>query len=214
MYNASYSNISQIKGPSGWYWINTPLGPVHTYVNQEYDGGGWAMVIANRAGTGGMTNLTYDNAVNTCNIRVSNDATNYFGRKLSTLDNYNVWIGLKYWSYLSKRVTSNKITVVQYVSGTSGTPLNGSHSYRSRWTFDTFSPTYAFSGYGGISNEVGSLAPGLYSYHAANGYNLTSYDVDQDAYGTNCSTSYGNNPWWYGSCWSGSYFGYNNGPYW
>jgi len=47
---------------------------------------------------------------------------------------------------------------------------------------------------------------------------LTTYDNDQDAYGSgNCSTFYNNNPWWYGACWSGNYFagnGYQDAPYW
>lgn len=212
-YNARYTDVSQIKGPSGWYWINTPIGPVHTYVNQEYDGGGWVLVIANTSGTAGMRNLTYQEAISSCNIR-THAGINSFGTKLGALSNYNFWVGLNYWPYLSKRVTSNKITLVQYIAGPSGVSLDGTHNFRSRWTFDNFSSSYAFSGYGGIVNEIGGAAPGLYSYHAANQFSLTTYDMDQDAYGSNCSSSYGNNPWWYGACWSGSYFGYDNGPYW
>ena len=65
----------------------------------------------------------------------------------------------------------------------------------------------------GIDDETGTGAPGFFSYHA-NSYSLTTYDRDQDGHSGNCSTSYGNQPWWYGSCWDGSYFGHNNGPYW
>jgi hypothetical protein len=57
-----------------------------------------------------------------------------------------------------------------------------------------------------ISDETGTGSPGFYSYHAANGFSLTTYDNDQDVYGANCSNLYNNNPFWYGACWSGNYF--------
>ena len=216
-YNGRYNSVSEITGPSGWYWINTNLGPVQTYVDQSYDGGGWALVIANRWNTGGMRNLTYSNA--TTNSNFTTDGSNYLpiGSKLGGLSNYNVWIGTNFWSTLSGRVTSNKVTVVQFVANSFGVPLSatGSHTKRYRWRFDNFNATYAMSNATAISDETATGAPGLYSYHAANAFNLTTYDNDQDAYGSsNCSVSYGNNPWWYGACWSGNYFGYDNGPYW
>jgi hypothetical protein len=107
---------------------------------------------------------------------------------------------------------------VQYVSGTNGTALNGSHTKRYRWRFNNFTATYGFSGAEAVSDETSTGAPGFYSYHAANGFSLTTFDNDQDVYGQNCSTLYGNNPFWYGSCWSGNYFGggsgYVDAPYW
>lgn len=219
-YNGQYNSVSDIKGPSGWYWINTSLGPVHTYVDQSYDGGGWVLVLANRAGQGAMSNLTYYDAVNTCNIRTSSNTTVTSGNKLSALSNYDVWIGTKFWSLLSGRVTSSKVTVVQFVAGTNGIALSstGSHNKRYRWRFDNFNSTYGFVGATGISDETGTGAPGFYSYHAVNGYSLTTYDVDQDVNGGNCATYYGNTPWWFGSCWDGFYFpnggGYSNYPNW
>lgn len=215
-YNGVYNSVSEISGPSGWYWINTDLGPVHTYVDQSYDGGGWVLVIANRWNTGGMRNLTYNNAVNTCNFTTNGSDYITAGSKLAALNNYNVWIGTKFWSTLSGRVTSNKVTVVQFVASSYGVELGatGSHTKRYRWRFDSFNTTYAMSNVAAISDETGTGSPGFYSYHAANGFNLTTYDNDQDAYGSNCSSLYGNNPWWYGACWSGNYFGYDNGPYW
>ena len=220
-YSGRYNSVSEIKGPSGWYWINTTLGPVHTYVNQDYDGGGWVLALANRGGTGGMNNLTYNDAVNNCNIRTSSSTTaTPIGSKLTTLDNYNVWLGTKYWSTLTGRVTSSKVTVVQFVSTTNGTALNAtaSHNKRYRWRFDNFNSTYGMVGATAISDETSTGAPGMYSYHAVNAYSLTTGDVDQDPYGTNCSNMYNNNPFWYGACWSGNYFaggsGYSDAPYW
>ena len=219
-YNGYYKSVSDIKGPSGWYWINTALGPVHTYVNQDYDGGGWVLVLANRAGQGAMSNLTYFNAVNTCNIRTNNNTVIAPGSKLSSLSNYDIWIGTKYWSILSGRITLNKITVVQFVAGTNGITLNstGSHNKRYRWRFDNFNSTYGMVGATAISDETGTGAPGLYAYHAINGFSLSAYDVDQDANGANCSVYYGSTPWWYGACWDGHYFpnggGYSNHVNW
>jgi hypothetical protein len=218
-YGPSYNSVAEITGPSGWYIINTAAGPCQTYVNQTYDGGGWCLVLANRANTGGFSNLNYVDATTQCNFRGGTSAaTNIVvpsGSKLNSLADYNVWVAPLFWPLLASRATSEKITVVQFVAGTNGTTLNGSHTKRYRWRFDSFNSRWGMIGPTAISDETGTGAPGLYSYHAANGYSLTTYDVDQDAYSSNCSTSYGNNPWWYGACWSGNYFGYDgNTPYW
>lgn len=219
-YGGRYSSVSQITGPSGWYWINTTLGPVHTYVNQEYDGGGWVLALANRAGQGAMASLSYYDAVNSSNIRTTSNTNIAPGTKLSGLANYDMWLGTKYWSALTGRVTASKTMVVQFVSGTNGTTLNdtGSHNKRYRWRFDNFNASYAFVGATSISDETSTGAPGFYSYHAVNGYSLSAYDLDQDAYVSNCATTYGNTPWWFGACWDGFYFpnggGYSNNPNW
>jgi hypothetical protein len=108
--------------------------------------------------------------------------------------------------------------VVQFVS-TAPVALGstGSQTKRYRWRFDNFNSTYGITGATAISDETGTGAPGFYSTHAANGYNLSTYDNDQDTNGGSCSTYYNNNPWWYESCWSGNYFaggGYQDAPYW
>ena len=220
-YGGRYNSVSEIKGPSGWYWINTGYGPVQVYVDQTYDGGGWVLALANRALQGAMTNLKYVDAVGSCNIRTNYNTIVSPSSKLSALSNYDVWLGTQFWSTLTGRVTSSKITVVQFVSGTNGTALGatGSHNKRYRWRFDNFNATYGMVGTVSISDETATGVPGLYSYHALNGFSLTTYDVDQDTLGTNCSTQYANTPWWYGACWSGHYFvgagsGYTNYPNW
>ena len=206
-----YRSVSEITGPSGFYNVKTSQGTVIVYVNQSYDGGGWVLVIANRWGTGGVGDLNYYDALNRANYRVSDTPRPPRGIGLA---DFNCWVGLKYWQELAGRATANKITVVQYVSGTNGVELQEGHTKRYRWRFDNFTTTYAFSGATSISDETGTGTPGLYSYHAANGFSLSTFDNDQDTYGPNCSTLYGNNPWWYGDCWSGNYFGFDNGPYW
>jgi hypothetical protein len=222
-FGGRYTSVSQITGPSGFYtiWFNNE--PVKVYVDQEYSGGGWVCVLANRASTGGMSNLTYQDAVNKCNYRTggSNQSAgpNYDFGKMGTLADYNIWIGTKYWPLLGYRNNSSYITVVQYVAGTNGIKLGttGSHTKRYRWQFSGWSATYGFSGVSAVSDETGTGAPGMYSYHAANGFPLSTYDLDRDQNGGNCSTYYNNNPWWYGSCWDGNYFagsGYADAPYW
>lgn len=217
-YGGKYNSIKEITGPSGFYTINCDGIPVTVHVNQEYDGGGWVCVMQNSRDTGGMSNLTYADAVNSSNYRKTDGSNSVVApADLTTIPNYNVFLGTKFWKYFGYRADASYITVVQYVSSTYGTPLNqtGTHTKRYRWKFSSFSTTYAFQSAAGVADETSTGAPGMYSYHAANGFNLTTYDQDQDAYsGYNCSTSYGNNPFWYGACWSGNWWGYGNTPYW
>lgn len=232
-YGRYYTNISQLpaSAPTGWYtfYNKTHRQYVPVYVDQDYDGGGWVCVIANRRYTAGMHNLTYDNAINTPNYRTepsSDDATNTAVAAPDTynkdLTDYNILIGLKFWDMFGGRHASGKISIAQYAASTNGIQLNdtGNHSERSRWYFTNFdSGTYwRSSGTGFTSNEVGSTSPGMYSYHFANRYSMTTYDADHDAHGAaNCATYYNNNPFWYGACWSGNQFaggGHVDGPYW
>jgi hypothetical protein len=112
------------------------------------------------------------------------------------------------------------MTIVQFVSGTNGTRLGstGSHNKRYRWSSTGFSNLYAFQGVTALSDETSTGSPGMYSFHAANGYNLSTYDMRQDTYGgSGCSAMYNNNPFWYNACWSGNWFaggGYADAPYW
>lgn len=216
-YGPRYNKVSEITGPSGFYSIKFGSEYATVYVDQTYDGGGWICVLANRTNTNGLTNLTYSDAVNSCNYRTGAGSTTVPVTELTSgLSSYNIWVGTKYWELLGKRVNSSYVTVVQFVAPTLGTALGstGSHTKRYRWRFNNFSSTYAFTGVAAVSDETSTGAPGFYSYHAANGFSLSTYDNDQDVYGANCSTLYSNNPWWYGACWSGNYFGYGNLPYW
>lgn len=222
-----YNSAFDITGPSGFYTINTPLGPVVSYVDQDYDGGGWVQVINNTAYTGGMSNLSYYDAVNTCNFRnpgANNGSNTSRGVKgLSGVSGYNSFIGVKFWQYLAGRVSTGNITVVQYVS-TSPVPLGstGSQTKRYRWRFNfsngIYNPgyqTFNMVNATGISDETGTGAPGFLTYHAANSFPLTTYDNWQ--FWNGCATYYNNNPFWYGYCWSGNYLaggGYQDAPYW
>ena len=226
-YGPFYDDISQVTGSSGWYGIYNSTHGVYVpvYVDQSYDNGGWVCVLANRRYTAGMNNLKYTDAVNSCNYRTepsSDDSTNtpaiLSNLKNLGLDDVNVWVGLKFWSMFGGRKTSNKIEVVMFAAATNGTALSATSSHSERYTFrfDDFltSNNYKWSNVSNGSIAAGSLTPGLYSY---TNRNLTTYDNDNDSNSGNCSTYYNNNPWWYGSCWSGNMFaggGYIDGPYW
>ena len=201
--SANYLRFNAGITTNGMYWLNPGgLGANQFYLNFDFDSTRvWTMVIANRINTGGMNNLTYSNATGAVvNTRGTYDANL----------NFNLWVGLNYWPYLGN-------TINQYVS-TSATGLSGSHTKRSRWKYSGWSSTYAFIYPRSIINDVGGSTPGWYSYHAVNGFSLTTFDNDQDVYGANCSTLYNNNPFWYGACWSGNYFaggsGYADASYW
>ena len=199
--SANYLRFNAGITTNGMYWLNPGgLGANQFYLNFDFDSTRvWTMVIANRINTGGMNNLTYSNATGAVvNSRGTYDANL----------NFNLWVGLNYWPYLGN-------TINQYVS-TSATGLGGSHTKRARWKYSGWSSTYAFIYPRSIVNDIGDT-PGWYGYHAVNGFSLTTYDNDQDQNGGNCSSYYANNPFWYGSCWSGNYFaggGYADAPYW
>jgi hypothetical protein len=224
-YSGYYRSVRDIGDqPTGWYNIDL-LGDGNRqffYVDQDYDGGGWICVLANRGNTGGMKNLTYNNGINNVNYRSgTSNATNAVADPRvgsRSLADYNVWVGLKYWFPLAGRVTADKVTIVQFVATSNGTALSGTHTKRYRWRFDSWNSEYAFVGSAAVSDETNTGQPGMYFYHATNTtFGLTTYDVDNDINGGNCGTYYNNNPWWYGSCWSGNYFsggGYQDKPYW
>lgn len=232
-YGRYYTDISQLpaSAPTGWYtfYNKTHRQYVPVYVDQDYDGGGWVCVIANRRYTAGMHNLTYDDVINTPNYRTepsSNNGTNTTVAAPDTynedLTDYNILIGLKFWDMFGGRHASGKISIAQYITNTgNGIKLSttGSHTFRSRWYFTNFDSGnyWKSTGTGFTSNEVGSTSPGMYSYHFANAYSMTTYDADHDVHGGNCATFYNNNPFWYGACWSGNQFaggGHVDGPYW
>jgi len=212
-----YTSVSQVTGPTGWYPIRLSSGTAMVYINQDYDGGGWVLVGANRINTGGMTNLDYYDAVNSCNYRNSQNQVQV--TTSTSLSDVNAFVGVNYWQELAGRLTANRITVVQYVS-TSVVGLNatGSHNKRYRWrgsfsnaTYTFNASTFTWTNVEGLSDETGTGAPGFFSYHAANGFPLTTYD--NYGYWNACATYYTNQGFWYGSCWSGNIWGGGPGNY-
>lgn len=216
-----YNSAAEITGPSGWYMIRVGGKPRPFYVNQDYDGGGWVLVMANRRYTAGMNNLKWNDAMYSVNYRHggSDDATNELGigRSSPPLSDFNAWVGLNFWRELAGRASSGKITVVQYTANTNGVPLNGTHNQRIRFNGTHFNTNGAFQGKALNSLEVNNNGWGNSGFYSMMGNKLTTYDKDLDSNSGNCSTYYNNNPFFYTSCWTGNIFaggGYVDGPYW
>jgi len=220
-YDVTELSSIQNAGSTGWYNIKISGTNVPVYIDQDYDGGGWICVMANRRYTAGMNNLKWDDAVYKVNYRHNgtNNGTNDRGMKPvanMTLADVNIWIGLNFWEAFGRRKESGYVNVVLYCANTDGIELNdtANHSDRHRWKFTNWTSQFAFYGATNIATDVGSQS-GMYS-HATSGASLTAYDRDLDTNGGNCATYYNNNPWWYTSCWTGNLFaggGYNDGPY-
>ena len=190
--------------PTGFYWLLVD-GIAHLFwVDMVYAGGGWILVLNNRINTSGMTGLNYQSAIS----RVINYRGSYNSMPVNNPSSFNLWVGLDAWVKLANANFSTTNRVCEMVAG-SFQPLGAVHNHtkRASWDWTGWGGSYAWTGPSNSKIELGGSLPGLYTYHIANGYNLTTFDVDQDASGSNCSTNYGNNPNWYGACWSGSPFG-------
>lgn len=221
-YSISDLSLIQDAGPTGWYNIKFGTNNVPVYIDQDYDGGGWICIMANRRSTAGMNNLSYNDAITKANYRHNgtNNGTNDRGLKSGanlSLSDVNIWIGLDFWERFGYRKESGYINVVQYFAGTNGVGLSAtsSHSERHRWKFTGWGSQYRFLGGTSVANDVGGNT-GMYSSHVLAGAGLTTYDRDQDSNSGNCATYYNNNPFWYTSCWSGNMFAggsYVDGPH-
>jgi hypothetical protein len=189
------------------YFLNPGgLGVNRFYIDFTYKPGSpMTMVISNRWATGGVGYATY--------ARCTGPWVNPTGTYDANL-NFNLWVGLDYWRYLGDTVLQGaKGSQASYSAGTHNV-APGSMDRLAKWKFAGFTSTYAFKYARDYSNLIGSTTAGLYGYHAVNEYSLSTYDQDQDVAGGNCSADYGSKPWWYGACWDGNYFGFDNGPYW
>lgn len=194
---------------TGWYWIAAGNTVGRFWVDMSYSGGGWVLVINNRLGNNGLPSLSYADAttkvINFRSTSSTSPGVNYGNHY--TPNNFNLWVGLDAWKNIIDANSDTKKIV--YFTATAYRTLGdtANHSRRSSWSWTGWSSTYALQGAANLSNEVGATTPGWYSYHIANGFSLTTYDKDQDTYGGNCSTAYGNNPFWYGACWDGNVWG-------
>jgi hypothetical protein len=216
-YATSGIQIRQVNqsAVSGFYWINPQNAlpkPIYVYVDFDYRAGeAWVLVQSNRKDTRSLIDsyvsldgvkpafmqpyANFENCLN--NI-------SYKGSYGSTDMNFNCLIPIKAWKYFS---TDPQKQVAQFVSNSfrtiSETP---NHTKRYRWSFNTMASNYSFQGVTGVSDETGTGAPGLYGYHAANGFPFQTYDNNNGGQ-CGCSPNYGNAPLWYGCCWSGSVWG-------
>jgi hypothetical protein len=204
----SYKSCKEIKDNNpaavdGLYNIDPdgtgPIGPFDCYCDMTTDGGGWTLVLLSNSSVTGCPRPYWTDVVNSVNLN---------GTLSSDITSFDLFLGVRNWNLLG--------TTARLDMGSSPASL----SHRAYYTFSlNESSNYALT----MSNESisihteGTASPGLYSYH--NFRPLTTRDMDNDAFGTNCSNNYGQSAWWYGACWSGSFWGgggavFQDAPYW
>lgn len=187
---------------TGWYWVVLDGVATQVYVDMTYDGGGWVLVGTHPINIT-IPGLSYAQSTTGFTQLGSSGFTVGAGDPKA----YASWMPLARWrSVVNANAAGNNF--VYFTAGSQVELGNtGAHSRRSRWKWSGWGSAYAWQGVSGLTNEVGGVTPGLYTYHVANGYNWTTYDADQDVASNNCASNYTNAPWWYGSCWDGSFWG-------
>ena len=192
---------------SNFYWLKpeTSAVPFRSYCDMVTDGGGWTLVWSNLRGRRGkpMSELQWATAINTLPLYSS-------GEVVPDLESFMVYTGLKHWTELAPNSLLRYSWANDY-----GSPIDQSY----RCTFGFTEPNYAL-GLIRCTQLVGDVAPGLFTRH--NNRSFSTYDRDNDTYAENCAALYGDTPFWYDSCWTGSISGGGenegeanfNGAYW
>ena len=198
--------------PTGWYWVKFNGTPRQVWVDMDYDGGGWVLVASHTSGYG-IANATYSETTNIGDYICKNAFTIGTGNPTQN----TVLLPLPMWPLISQANGNSPYNVVTHVYSANGVGPSTA-TYRSRWTFTGWTSQFGWQGASNLANEVGGVTPNVYSSHVVPGYPWTTYDNDQDTYSSNCAQQYGNQPFWYESCWSGNWFaggsGYSNAWYW
>lgn len=197
---------------TGWYWLNINGSPKKFYIDMDYDGGGWVLVMSHPINVSIRNDIKYMGLVTQATYGSSG-----FIQGVSNPLSTSVFVGLENWSAIIQANSAYKKLV--YYTANSAVGLNGTHARRSSFNFSGFGSSKQFKGVTNLSNLVGGTTPGLYSYHIANNAGLSTFDWDNDGYGGNCSTLYNNAPFWYVACWDGSFWGgngigYQNAAFW
>ncbi|MBN2442592.1 MAG: hypothetical protein JXJ04_14655 [Spirochaetales bacterium] len=180
---------------SGFYRIQPEdsLVPLDVYCDMITKDGGWTLVLLNSAYTTPPSPGWLDA------IR----ANNVTGTLLNGIEaGFDQLLGLKYWEGLGDTLRVE----------TGNGPVTILHRVYYTFQFDEEDHYCIY-----LSNEIlgaGSTSPGFFTYH--NYQPFTTWDSDNDGSAANCSVSYANTPWWYNSCWDGSFWGRDSNPkpYW
>lgn len=163
------------------------------------DGGGWTLVLLSNAGVAKCPRPYWNEVV---------DSINYNGTISTDLTSFDLFLGVKYWNLIG--------TEMRLEMGASPTTL----SHRAYYDFSLDESNFYsldMSNESVTINTEGTASPGMFTYH--NGRALSARDADHDAFSSSCSANYNGSAWWYGNCFSGSFWGgggeiLQDAPYW
>jgi len=177
-----------------------PEAPISCFCDMTTDGGGWTLVLLSNKEVAGCPRPYWNEVVNNVNIN---------GTFSSDLTSFDLFLGVKYWNMIGNNARLDM----------GASPKNLSH--RAYYNFSLNQNNYyslVMSNESVTIHTEGTASPGMYTYH--NGRPLSTRDADHDVYTIgNCSNNAGNSAWWFGACWSGSFWGgggqaFEDAPYW
>ena len=189
----------------GLFWIDPdgPGGkdPFMAYHEDTGPNGGWTLVLLSNASVAKCPRPYWAELTSTSDLNLN-------GTLSSDITTFDMFMNVSYWNLLGDSA--------RLEMGASPSSL----SHRTYYDFSLDEDNYYALN---MSNEVieinteGTASPGIYTYH--NLRPLSTRDADHDAYGGSCANNYYESAWWYGSCFTGSFWGgggegsFLDGPY-